>query len=723
MNILITGNLSSLAVALTKEFVKEKNRVVLASYNVDSLDLKLGNVILHSINPAEKIFRDALSSYKFDVVVYLATREEQLDENADEFYVGRQLDGLRNALELCKTGQVRRFFFVSSTEVYGDMTELSENVLPRPSSINGDTLSTGEMYCRFYRDEFEINLTILRVPNIYGPHEKSGLLYKLIRNGNDTGEILLPDSPDTSCSFLHADDVVDFVKRAIDEEYSPESLVVNLSSAKPMKYSELGDLLSKHYSNVTYKVNDKRKVFTKPVSVSVAKRLFDWFDVHDLTTDIKGIVDLDFKEPAKRKSAFSALVNRVSKNPKFLMWVELILGAVLTQYLSQLTGTLIQFKYIDFRLLFVVIMGNVYGFQFGLYASILVSLSVLYTWLQLGVDWTLLVYNVGNWFPFAMYFSAGLITGYGHDKTENTILYEKKQNDLIFEKYAFLYEVFNEIRVLKDEFRERLIGYRDSLGKIYTITRELDELQEFAVYFRALKILEELMDNNKIAIYSLDSNRAYARLEVSSAEMNERIAKSLKLSDYPEALESIEQGIIFQNTKLLANYPAYIAPVLNSSYPFNVPVAIIVIWSAEFEQYSTYYYNLFKVICGMIEASLVRATMFLEANYERIYLPSTRILNHDAFMDMLKIRLEMRKSKILDFQLIKLEQFENGIQERYSKISQGIRTADIIGMLRNGVCYILLSQADKQTSLDVVGRLEKLGVKGKLIEASEVHLE
>ena len=715
MNILITGNLSSLAVPLAKEFVKEKNKVILASYNASKIDLKLNNVILHSINPSEKIFRDALSSYKFDVTIYLSTREEQLDEKEDEFYVGQQLDGLRNTLELCKKGKIRRFFFVSSTEVYGDMTDLSENVLPHPSSINGNTLSAGESYCRMYQNEFEMNLTILRLTNIYGPEEKNCLLYRLVRDGNDQGEVLLPDSPDTYCSFLHVDDIVDFVKRAIDENYSLKSLVVNLSSSKPIKYSDLAEILNKYYSKVTYKNGDRKNVYTRPVNVLAAKTLFDWIDVHDLTTEIENFVGLSLEEPIRKNSTFLTFVNKTLGNTNILKWIELILGAVLVQYLSQLTSTLIQFKYVDFRLLFVVIMGLIYGLRFGIYASILVSLSVLYTWLQLGVDWTLLVYNVSNWFPFAMYFSAGLITGYNHDKTENAILYGQKQNELILEKYAFLYEVFNEIRNLKDEFRERLIGYRDSFGKIFTITRELDELQEHSVYFRALNILEELMENKNIAMYSLDSNRAYARLVVNSVEMNEKIAKSLKLSDFPKALESIEQGKIFQNTALLENYPAYIAPVLNNSYPFNVPVAIIVIWSAKFEQYSIYYNNLFKVICGMIEASLVRATLFMDANYEKMYLPSTRILNHDAFMDMLKVRLEMRKNKISDFQVIMLQELGNDIQKNYSEISEGIRTVDVVGMLRNGTCYILLSQADKQASLDVLARLEKLGVKGKLI--------
>lgn len=697
--------------------------MVLASYNSKELNLEPGiNLILHSINPAEPLFRDALSSYKFDIVIYLSTREEQLFDHEDGLRTGQQLDGLKNTLELSKKGEIKHFIFVSSTEVYGEMIDPTEDILPRPASINGDTLMVGEKYCRSYQSDHGMNITILRLTHVYGPYERNGLLHKLLSDGNHNGEIVLPGGPDTVVSFLHVRDVTNLILDLIDEDYSPEAMVINLSSSKPVKFSDLAAILGKHYSKVECLADDSRKIYTAPVPVSNAEKFFDWKDAHYLTDEINECIALSANEPVKQTSLLQQLAKQISRYPAVIKWAELLLGAVLAIYLSQLTGTLIQFQYVDFRLVYVVIMGSIYGLQFGLLASILMSMFVLYTWLNLGVDWKLLVYNVGNWFPFVLYFAVGLITGYNHDKTENTIIYERKQYDLIMEKYSFLYEVFNEIRELKDEFRERLIGYRDSFGKIFTITRELDELQEHAVYLRALNILEELMDNRNIAIYSLDSNRAYARLEVNSADLSVKITKSIKLADFPKALEHIEQGKIFQNSGLLEGYPAYIAPVLNNAYPFNVPVAMIVIWSAKFDQYSIYYYNLFKVICGMIEASLVRATSFLDANYEKMYLPATRILNHDAFLDILKVRLEMKKNKVSDFQLIMLEVSESDIRNLYPKISAGIRSADVVGLLRNGACYILLSQSDRQASLDVVGRLGKLGIPGKLIEASEVPI-
>lgn len=124
----------------------------------------------------------------------------------------------------------------------------------------------------------------------------------------------------------------------------------------------------------------------------------------------------------------------------------------------------------------------------------------------------------------------------------------------------------------------------------------------------------------------------------------------------------------------------------------------------------------------MIEASLVRATFFMDANYEKTYLPSTRMLNHDAFLDTLKIRIEMKKNKVSDFQLVLLETNGLDIAKLYAKVSDGIRAADIVGVLRNGNCYILLSQSDKQSSLDVLDRIQHLGITGRLIDADEIQV-
>lgn len=726
MNILITGNLSTIAAVLAKKLARDNNKVVLASHKVDDvINAKSSNVVLHAVNPIDPIFRDVLSSYKFDAIVCLSTREEMLKDEIENGHSGQQLDDLRSALELTRSGNVHRFIYVSSTEVYGEEQKPSNDASPKPTSLNGHALFAGEMFCRHFQDDFGLNVTIVRVPNVYGPEERGGILFRALTDGIRDGKCVFPGPSETTCGLLHADDIGDFIKRIIDDETILKGASVNLLSPEIVKYSELSQWIKEHLPEVVIDFDNSEDVYTRTFASENKKEELGWYKPRLLADEVRALVEIRLKELGGMPSILERTLKFISRGKGFLRWGELILGAALAIYFSQITDTLIQFQYIDFRLLYVVIMGSIYGFQFGLYSSILMGLFVVYTWMQLGVSWELLVYNVGNWFPLVMYLAAGLITGYNHDKTENDIENGRKQYNLILEKYSFLYEVFNEVRNLKDEFRERLIGYRDSFGKIFTITQELDELQEHAVYFRALNILEELMSNKNIAIYSLDSARTYARLEARSPEMKVDTGhkRSLRLSDYPALLECIEDGKIFQNTKLLENYPAYCAPVFNNSYPFNVPVALVVIWYVDFEQFSTYYYNLFKVICGLIEASLLRATMFLDANYSKTYLPSTRILNREAFLELLKVRLDMKKNGVSDFQLLRLYEDVAGVQENYAKISMGIRSVDILGVLDGGKCYILLSQADGQASLDVLSRLKKLGIEADIIETQEIVLE
>ena len=168
-----------IATVLAKRLARDKNRVVLASRDTSGLNVKSHNVAIYSVNPADPIFRDVLSSYKFDVVIYLSTREEMLGDEKEGVYLGQQLDGLRNALELSKNG-ARRFLYISSTEVYGEALNLSEISEPQPGSINGHTIYAGEKYCSLYQNEFDLNILVLRLPYVYGPEEMDGALFRCL---------------------------------------------------------------------------------------------------------------------------------------------------------------------------------------------------------------------------------------------------------------------------------------------------------------------------------------------------------------------------------------------------------------------------------------------------------------------------------------------------------------------------------------------------------------
>jgi nucleoside-diphosphate-sugar epimerase len=714
MNVLITGNISSLASSLAKRFAKDKNKVILAgsstgNVNVDSF------VIKHSIDPSEALFSDALSAYQFTIVIYVASREEQLMGQPTQDS-GKMLDGLLNTLSLSKKENVKKFYYISSTEIYGDMEDSSENIKPQPATPNGFILEAGEQLCKYYYDYFGIEVIIVRVPNIYGADEKNSLLYKIIQSCRNGNEVILPADEDDVCDFLHSEDVADFISKSLEENYYPKSGIVNLSSPDSLTFSELADLLTPYFPKVHFQFDPRKVIYTRPVTVQEAKRSFNWNAAHKLKTEMLSIVKSASTEPVVKKNLLTNITKRLNKHSKLLKWGELFLLAVVMQLLSNLSGTTAQFKYIDFRLLFVVIMGILYGTQFGLIASIMACLSLVYSWYLLSIDVNALIHDAAYWLPFAVYLTAGIVTGYLFDKKENDVKFQNDHYVLLRDKYTFLYEVYDEIRQIKDQFREQIMGYRDSFGRIYTIARELDTFQEEEILLRALKILENVMSNKSIALYSITSQNEYARLEINSFALYGQVTKSIKLSDFPKLVESLEKGEIFQNLNLEPNYPAYFVPIKNG----NVPVTAVVIWSAHFEQYSLYYYNLLKVICGLIQSSLIRATLFEKVNSDKVFVPSTRILQPEAFQKVLKGKAEMKRNQNADYQLIlvdgyKSQKVQPNWPEIYTSISREIRTVDVMGLKNDYSCYVLLSQAHLSNVDNILARLEKNGIKAKIV--------
>ena len=709
--ILVTGDLSNLAITIAQIFSRERDKVVLAAADTEFLEQGVDNLAsIHTIDLADDLFRGVLSSYNFDVIIYLATREEQITELTSA-HSGKMLDGLSNALQLARSSKVKRFIYLSSTEVYGDMESPSETVKPQPKSINGHALYAGEQYCQLFNRDFNLNTVIIRVPYVYGPNEKDTLLYDAIQAYKNGEEFVFPGKEDELCNFLHAEDIVDFIHRVILETYTSHSQVINLSSIEQMTYRQLAQLLSAFLSEMEYRFNQSGAVFTQPVAVTTAKDVFDWVAERRFQAELPRVLDTVLHETVEKETFVERIQKTIKGYRGLIKWLELILGAVLMEFLVQVTGTLLQFKLVDFRLLFVVLMGSLHGSQFGLLASLIASLSGLFSWYRLGFDWALLIYNIENWLPFAMYFIAGAITGYVRDKYENEIEFKEEEVALLHEKYSFLYGVYDEINELKDHFRQRLMGYRDSFGRIFNVTRVLDTLQEDEIFFRALGILEDIMSNENVAIYTIDKNVNYARLEVSSRQLRNTIEKSVKLVDFPRLIEHLQTGEVFQNEELLPNYPAYFAPILQD----DKPVAAVVLWDAKFEQYSLYYYNLFQVLCGLIQSSLVRATIYLESNIDKTHIISTKILEPDAFLDILEIKRRMKRSKVSDYQVLNVQPGDRPITDFSAIISKCIRATDFIGAV-DGQYYVLLSQADKQSIELVISRLEDVGIKSELAD-------
>jgi nucleoside-diphosphate-sugar epimerase len=105
-----------------------------------------------------------LTAIKPDILVYCVSANAQTDDNYRAIYV----DGLRNVLaELNKTSSLRHVFFVSSTRVYGQLTDefLNEICPANPADFGGKRLLEAENLL----NNLPYSGTVLRLSGIYGP--------------------------------------------------------------------------------------------------------------------------------------------------------------------------------------------------------------------------------------------------------------------------------------------------------------------------------------------------------------------------------------------------------------------------------------------------------------------------------------------------------------------------------------------------------------------------
>lgn len=83
------------------------------------------------------------------------------------------INGTLTMLECARRNNVKKFFFASSSSVYGDTPTLPkrEDMLPSPLSPYAVNKITGEYYCRIYSTLYHMPCIAFRYFNVFGPNQ------------------------------------------------------------------------------------------------------------------------------------------------------------------------------------------------------------------------------------------------------------------------------------------------------------------------------------------------------------------------------------------------------------------------------------------------------------------------------------------------------------------------------------------------------------------------
>lgn len=251
--ILVTGGAGFIPSELAIRLAQDPANEVVAVDNLLTGDLRklpLGTQPdLHFIKCDVNRFEDISSvfyAYRFEYVFHYAAVVGVKRTTDNPVLVLRDIDGIRNVLDLCKNTGVKRVFFSSSSEVYGEPVQVPQNEHTTPLNSKlpyAIVKNIGEAFLRSYRKEYGLDYTVFRFFNTYGPKQsKDFVVSKFIRAALTGADITIYGDGSQSRTFCYIDDNIDACLTAFREGQVIND-VVNIGSDAEITILDLAKLV------------------------------------------------------------------------------------------------------------------------------------------------------------------------------------------------------------------------------------------------------------------------------------------------------------------------------------------------------------------------------------------------------------------------------------------------------------------------------------------------
>ena len=251
--ILITGGAGNIGGALAARLVSDPANFVVIADNLSTGSLKklprreaanwrFVNLDVNQMND----LGSAMGSIAFDYVFHYAAVVGVQRTLANPLQVLADIDGIRNILALAKNTGVKRVFFSSSSEVYGEPFEVPQNEQTTPLNSRlpyAIVKNVGEAYFKCFQSEHGLDFTIFRFFNTFGPQQSEDFVLPRFVNAALRGEPLTVygDGSQTR-TFCYVDDNIDTTLNALDGNLAVNE-TLNVGSDRQLTILETANLV------------------------------------------------------------------------------------------------------------------------------------------------------------------------------------------------------------------------------------------------------------------------------------------------------------------------------------------------------------------------------------------------------------------------------------------------------------------------------------------------
>lgn len=250
---LITGGAGNVGSTLAKHLALDTSNTIVIVDNLSTGCLhkipKLDNVkfIKSNVNKYEDL-APVFARYDFDYVFHYAAMVGVKRTLEHPMSVLEDIEGIKNVLSLSKNSGVKRVFYSSSSEVYGEPFEIpqNENTTPLNSRLPYAIVkNVGEAFFKSYYQEYGLEYTIFRFFNTYGPNQSEDfVLPRFLKLALQNKDISIYGDGMQTRSFCYVDDNVETCIKAISEA-SCINEVLNVGSDKEQTILSLAEAIIK----------------------------------------------------------------------------------------------------------------------------------------------------------------------------------------------------------------------------------------------------------------------------------------------------------------------------------------------------------------------------------------------------------------------------------------------------------------------------------------------
>ena len=220
-------------------------------------------------------------------------------------------------LDLCVKHKVEKIVFASSSMVYGEFNNKipDEEVVPKPNTLYGSYKRQGEIMCKIWHREKDLDYIILRPSALYGEKDTiTRVISQLLKNVLTTGTMTV-QGPDNKLDFSNVLDVAQYFALATTNNIRNETF--NCTRGNGRKIIDAAEIIKDKLGigQIVTKPHDSFYPNRDTLNSDKAKTMFNFNPDIDIEQGIPNYINWFLKQPF--------YFDNLNINPKFVLGTKI----------------------------------------------------------------------------------------------------------------------------------------------------------------------------------------------------------------------------------------------------------------------------------------------------------------------------------------------------------------------------------------------------------------